>query len=162
MMRALAWFALACALPAHAIDRIRIRATSIAVADMQLQQVDATLQIHSASRSTLDVRAARATLPKTIEAQAGALSAMHQHCTNPVVREPLFQCPAMNLRLQSARWSAIRIDGKAGFRSDSGAHEEAGGAWTIPCPRLHRSFPSLAMQPECRRNSASEALRSMK
>jgi hypothetical protein len=131
MMRALAWLALCCALPAHAIDRIRIRATSVAVADMQLQRVDATLQIHSASRSTLDVRAGRATLPKTIEAQTGALSALHLHCANPLVREPLFQCPALNLRMQSARWSAIRFDGKAGFRSDSGAYEASGGGMQI-------------------------------
>ncbi len=131
MMRVLAWFALCCALPAHAIDRIRIRAASVAAVDMQLQQVDATLQIQSANRSTLDVRATRATLPKAIEAQTGVLSALHLHCANPVVREPLFRCPAMNLRLQSARWSAIRIDGKAGFRSDTGAYEASGGGMQI-------------------------------
>ncbi len=130
-MRALAWLALACALPAHAIDRIRIRAATVAAADMLLQKVDATLQIHSATRSTLDVRAARATLPKTIEAQTGALSALHLHCANPVVREPLFQCPAMRLQLQSARWSALHIDGKAGFRSDSGTYDAAGGGLQI-------------------------------
>lgn len=131
MKRALALLALGCAVPAHAIDRIQVRAASIAVAGVQLVDAGATLQIGGAGRSTLELRAARAQLPKDIEAQAGTLSALHLQCTNPMVREPLFDCPAFSLQAQSTRWSALNIDGKASYRSDSGAFAAAGGGMKI-------------------------------
>jgi hypothetical protein len=127
MKRALAVLALACAVPAHAIDRIRLHAASIAAADMQLTDVSATLQIASATRSTLELRAARAQLPKDVEARTGALSAVRLQCANPLVREPLLDCPAFDLQARSSRWSAVHLNGKASYRIDSGAFAAAGG-----------------------------------
>jgi hypothetical protein len=127
MKRALALLALACVVPAHAIDRIRLRAASIAAADMRLAEVDATLRIAGTKRSTLELRAARAQLPKDMEARTGTLSALHLQCTNPVVREPLFDCPAFDVQAQSTRWSAVHLNGKASYHIDSGAFAVTGG-----------------------------------
>ncbi|MEO6078414.1 MAG: hypothetical protein ABIQ86_01355 [Steroidobacteraceae bacterium] len=144
MKRALAWLALGCVLPAHAIDRIHLRAASIAAADMQLTDVDATLQLHGADRSTVDLRAARLLLPKTIEAQTGVLTALHVHCTNPVVREPVFDCPAASLQAVSTLWPGFHIEGKASFRSDSGAYAATGGGMQIAGAPLSFSLAGKA------------------
>jgi hypothetical protein len=127
MMRALAWLALCCALPAHAIDRIRIRAESVSAAGFGLRGVDATLQIRSAARSTVELHAARAVLPAAIEAQTGTLSNLRLQCTDPVVHEPRFECPAFTAQASSSRWPAIHAAGKTGFRSDTGAWSASGG-----------------------------------
>ena len=71
MMRALAWLALICALPANAIDRIHLRAASVSAGDFGLVNVDATLQIRGAERSTVELRVASVALPQAIEAANG-------------------------------------------------------------------------------------------
>lgn len=127
MKRALAWLALACMLPAHAVERIRLRAASVSMAGQQLNNIDATLRIHSADRSTVDIQAASLLLPKDIEAQTGLVSALHASCTDPVAREPLFQCAQLSLQARSSRWSDLRIEGSAGFNSDTGRFTASGG-----------------------------------
>jgi hypothetical protein len=131
MMRALAWLALTCALPAHAIDRIHLRAGSVAAADFGLMDVDATLQIHGGERSTVELRAAHVPLPQAIEAQMGKVTGLRLLCTNPVIREPRFECPAYSMRAKSSRWAAVSAEGKAGFRSDTGAWSATGGGMQI-------------------------------
>jgi hypothetical protein len=131
MMRTLAWLALTCALPANAIERIHLRAGSVSAADFGLVNVDATLRIHGAERSTVELRAARVTLPQTIEAQTGSLTGLHLRCTDPVIREPRFECPAFDLQATSSRWPAVTAKGKAGFRSDAGAVAITGGGMQI-------------------------------
>ena len=126
-----ALLALACLHPAHAIERIRIRADSVAAADLTLHGVDAALQIHSASRSTLQLRAARVQLPPAVVAQTGAVSALRLRCLNPRVREPVFDCPNLKLQLRSARWQSINLDGKASYRSDTGEYAASGGGMQV-------------------------------
>lgn len=131
MMRALAWLALCCALPAQAINRIHLRAESVSAATFGLQGVDATLQIRSAERSIVELRVASAVLPQTIETQTGALSNLRLQCTDPVVREPRFECPAFVVQASSSRWSTVNATGKSGFRSDTGAWTATGSGLQI-------------------------------
>jgi hypothetical protein len=131
MMRALAWLALTCALPAHAIERIHLRAGSVSAADFGLVNIDATLQIRSAERSTFELRAARVTLPQAIETQTGKLTGLSLGCTDPVIREPRFECPAYTMQASSSRWSGIHVEGKAGIRSDTGAITATGGGMQV-------------------------------
>jgi hypothetical protein len=131
MMRALAWLALTCTLPAHAIDRIHLRAGSVSAAGFGLMDVDATLQIHGTERSTVELRAARVALPQAIEAQTGNVTGLHLVCSNPVIREPRFECPAYSMQASSSRWAAVSAEGRADFRSDTGKWSAAGGGMQI-------------------------------
>lgn len=126
MIRALAWLALVCALPAHAINRIQLRAASISAGDFGLRDVNATLQIRGATQSTVELHATRVLMPQPMESQAGTISALHLRCTNPVVREPRFECPEFSAEAGSSRWSALQAAGNASFRSDTGAFSVKG------------------------------------
>ncbi|MEO8314499.1 MAG: hypothetical protein ABI645_06850, partial [Pseudomonadota bacterium] len=131
MMRALAWLALTCALPAHAIDRIHLHAASVSAADIGLVDVDAALLIRGKEQSVVDLRATRVVLPQAVEAQSGTITGLHLVCSNPVVIEPRFECPAFDLQASSSRWSAIHAEGDAGFRSDTGAYTANGNGLQI-------------------------------
>jgi hypothetical protein len=117
--------------PAEAIERIRIQAESVAAADVTLLRVDATLQVQSATRSTVALNAARVQLAPSVEAQTGPITALQLRCANPIVREPRFECPDLSLQAHSARWPDIRITGKAGFRSDIGTYIATGSGMKI-------------------------------
>ena len=82
MMRAMAWLALICALPADAIERIHLRTASVSAGDFGLVDVDAELRIHGAERSTVELRAARVALPQAIELQTGRLAALRLRCVD--------------------------------------------------------------------------------
>lgn len=126
MMRALAWLALCCALPAQAIDRIRIRADTVTAAGAQLTAIDATLRIQGPGRSTMELRAARVALPQAISARSGPLTDLRLECSNPVVLEPRFECPAFRATASSFRWGTHQITGGAGFNSGTGAWSASG------------------------------------
>jgi hypothetical protein len=118
-------------LPAQAIERIRVQAASITAADIQLREVDASLQVQSATRSIMQLRAARVQLPALAEAQAGQITALRLRCTNPQVHEPRFDCPDLALQARSSRWSDVHVTGKAGWRSDIGTYIASGGGMQI-------------------------------
>ena len=130
MRWALALVAMVCTLPAQAIDRIQLRAASIAVAGIETRDVVASLQIRTAGSSELDVHAASVQPPAAIAAQTGPLS-VRIHCVNPLIREPRFECNALRLQAQSSRWPELRLDGKASFRTDTGAWAASGGGMRI-------------------------------
>ena len=105
----LATVMLATSLPAAAIERIRVQAASVQVEGAALQQLDARLVIHSATRSTLQLQAARITLPAEMQAQTGALEGLSATCIDPVVREPLLACPSLSLTLGAQTLSALKL-----------------------------------------------------
>jgi hypothetical protein len=131
MMRALAWLALCCAAPAHAVNRIHLSAASVSAGDFGLTGVDATLQIRSIDHSTVELRAARVVLPQAIQAQTGAVTRLQLQCTDPVIREPRFECPAFAVQASSSLWSALDAKGNASFRSDTGTFAASGGGLQI-------------------------------
>ncbi len=139
----LALVALVPVLPAQAIDRIQVRAASVVVAGIRTADVVASLQIHSATNSELDVHAASVQPPAAIAAQTGPLS-LRMHCVNPLIREPRFECSALTLQAQSSRWPELRLDGKASFRSDTGAYAASGGGMRIAGAALKFDVTSTA------------------
>jgi hypothetical protein len=139
-----ALLALAVALPVGAIDRIRIRAEQISTAGVSASEVELTLQVHSTTRSTLALCRAALPLPPGIAARAGALSRVELHCLNPVIREPLFACPRLQLRLHSSRFQAIPVDAAISLRSDTGRLVAKGTGPDIAGATLHFAIDGTA------------------
>ena len=113
---ALATVMLATSLPVAAIERIRMRAGTLAVAGVTVQQVDARLVIPAATRSRLELRTGRLALPVALQAQAaallaqtGALQGLELTCPDPVVREPLLACSRLTLQLRTEKLATMRI-----------------------------------------------------
>lgn len=127
MTRWIALAALALALPAGAVERIRLQAQRIEVAGVGLTGVDATLEVRSPRTSRMTLSAKRATLPQAVVAQAGEIGDLHIRCDNPGIREPLFACPALAIRAHSTRWGRHSLRGEASFRSDTGSFAALGG-----------------------------------
>ena len=125
MRRSLAAAALAtclaiAALPAPAIESVRLQAASVVVAGTTTRDVTATLVIHSGTRSSLSVHAAGVAVPAALAAQAGSQVAVRVDCDNPVIREPVFDCPALTLQVWTQRWPPLTLRGTVAWRSDSG------------------------------------------
>ncbi len=131
MKAALLLASLVLALPAGAIERIRLRAAQVETGDRTLVGVDATLHIPSATRSSADLRVARVVLSDTLTAQTGTLRDLRLHCENPLLREPRFACPAFMLQASSSRWGTHTLRGDAAFRSDDGTLRARGSGITL-------------------------------
>jgi hypothetical protein len=108
------------ALPVPAVESLRLQVGSVAVAGTAMRDVTATLVIHSATSSTLSVHAAGA-VPTTLAKLAGPQATLSAYCENPVIREPLFDCPALALQVWTQRWPPIALHGHVAWRSDSGS-----------------------------------------
>jgi hypothetical protein len=108
------------ALPVPAVESLRLQAGSVVVAGTAMRDVTATLLIHSATSSTLSVHAA-GDIPAALAKQAGPQATVGVECENPVIREPLFDCPALTLQVWTQRWPPIALHGHVAWRSDSGS-----------------------------------------
>jgi hypothetical protein len=106
---------LATSLPAAAIGRIRVQAAAIDSNGISVPRVDARLTLHSATRSTLELRTGRIALPKAIEAHSGALQGLAVTCIDPVIREPLLACPRLSLELRTAKLGVLKVQAKARY-----------------------------------------------
>ncbi|MEO8306445.1 MAG: hypothetical protein ABI616_00210 [Pseudomonadota bacterium] len=118
---ALAMFLALAALPVRALDSLHLQAASVAIAGTTIRDASATLSIHSATSSTLSMRAAGVAVPAALAAQTGPQVAVRVACENPVIREPVFACPALTLEVVTQRWPSIILHGGVTWHSDSGA-----------------------------------------
>ena len=118
-------------LPASAIERIRLRAAEVEAAGTVVRNVDATLTIHSASRSTLTATTGPVTLPAAIAAQTGALRRIELQCRNPLIREPLFACPALRIALHTERWPSLAVQARVQYDSWRSALQVSGTGPTL-------------------------------
>jgi hypothetical protein len=117
---ALATFLAAASLPVSAIESLRMQAASIEVNGTPVRDVTTTLAIHSGTHSTLSVHAAGVTVPAALVQRVGPQVAVRVDCENPVIREPLFDCPALTLQVWTQRWPPLTLHGAVAWRSDSG------------------------------------------
>lgn len=101
--------ALLCSLPAAAIDRIRVQVGELEVAGSVVPDIDASLAINSAERSTLTVRTGPVPVPEAVAAHTGAVRRIELQCRDPLVREPLFGCPVLRLAVQTQRWNELVV-----------------------------------------------------
>jgi hypothetical protein len=108
------------ALPVPAVESLHLQAASVVVAGTTIRDINATLAIQSATRSTLSVHAANVTVPAALAQQTGPQAAVRIDCTDPVIREPVFDCPALTLQVWTQRWPPITLHGTVAWRSDSG------------------------------------------
>ncbi len=108
------------ALPASAIDRVTLRAGSVTFADLPARDVTAILSIQSERNGNLSLHAAEVTLPAALASQLGPQISLKVDCTNPVIHEPVFDCPALTLQLWTRRWPPITLHTSMAWRSDSG------------------------------------------
>ena len=118
-------------LPASAIERIRLRAAEVEAAGTVVRNVDATLTIHSASRSTLTATTGPVTLPAAIAAQTGALRRIELQCRNPLIREPVFACPALSIALHTERWPSLAVQARVQYDSWRSALQVSGTGPTL-------------------------------
>src|SRR5262245_55421622 len=120
--RCAAFALLIVATPAAAVERIRLRAAQITVADASTQQFDALWAIESTTHSTLTVHTGRVTLPASIaskvETQAGALNSVTLQCRDVLIRTPLLACPALRATLRTTRWSELPITARLDFDTE--------------------------------------------
>jgi hypothetical protein len=108
------------ALPTPAVESLRFQAASVNAAGTTVRDVTAILAIRSATSSTLSVHAAGVAVPAALAAQTGPQVAVRVECQNPVIREPVFDCPALVLQVWTQRWPPITLRGAVGWRSDTG------------------------------------------
>ena len=106
-------------LPASAIERIRLRAAEVEVAGAAVRDIDATLAIASASRSTLTATTGRVTLPATITARIGArigaVQRIELQCRDPAIHEPVFTCPALRIALHTDRLPVLAVQARVRY-----------------------------------------------
>jgi len=127
-MKAAAVFAalLVYGLPASAIDRIRVRAAQVEAAGTVVRDIDATLAITSATRSTLTARTGAVSLPPSIEAQTGALRSMDLQCREPLIREPAFACPALRIAVHTESWPDLAMQAAVKYDAARAALQVSG------------------------------------
>jgi hypothetical protein len=110
---------LAIAMPAAAVERIRLRAAQVAVGGASVQQLDAQLAIESATRSTLTLHTGGVQLPAAIasqvDANAGALNGITLQCRDMLIRTPKLACPALRVTLHTSRWRDLAIAARLDF-----------------------------------------------
>jgi hypothetical protein len=116
---------------AEAINQIKVSAKHVQAGTIAALNTGMTFDLHSASRSTLQLQTAQLELPATLTAQAGVVSKLHVKCQNPVIHEPLFACAALTVNANAARWPPVAIKGSASFRSDTGRLEARGSGLSI-------------------------------
>jgi hypothetical protein len=119
-------------LPASAIERIRLRAAEVQAAGTVVRDIDATLAIVSTSRSTLTATTGPVTLPAAVAAQTGALRRIELQCRDPLIREPLFACPALRIALHTERWPALTVQARVQYDASRMALQVSGTAPGIP------------------------------
>ena len=109
-------------LPAIAVERIRVRATQVAVADATLQQFDAQLAIDSAARGTLTVSTGSIQLPASlaaaVEKQAGAIQGITLQCRDVQLRMPNLACPALRASLKTSRLAGQSLSARLELDTD--------------------------------------------
>lgn len=115
LLAAAAGLAALVSLPASAIDRIRIRATEVEAAGQVVRQIDATLAIASAERSTLTASTGPLALPDSITAYTGALRRIEVQCRDPQIREPRFACPALRLAVRTERMGELVVQSRVAY-----------------------------------------------
>jgi hypothetical protein len=106
---------MATSLSVAAIERIRIQALAVQSSDGTVQQLDVRLLIHTAQRSTLQLRTGRIALRTALPEELGTLQSLALTCLNPVVREPLLACPQLSLDLRTSKWPSLRIAAQANY-----------------------------------------------
>jgi hypothetical protein len=133
-MRRLAILLACSGTPAFAIDQVSLEAQSVEVAGARVAGLRATLDIADARHSSAQVAAAELVLPPTLQglqARIGALRDLRVRCTDPVVREPRFACPALQVEVKSARLGALSLATRLEYASDRGALQFAGNGPTL-------------------------------
>src|SRR5690606_38983075 len=93
----------------------RVQVAALEGGGMTASRVDARLLIHSATRSTLQLRTGRVSLPAPLQEQAGELQGITLTCANPVVREPLLACPRLSLALRTRKFATLKAEAQARY-----------------------------------------------
>ncbi|MEO7774056.1 MAG: hypothetical protein ABIT36_02610 [Steroidobacteraceae bacterium] len=110
MMRSALVLLLACgAGPGGAIDLIQIEADSVAVAGARLTGMRASLAISDGEHSVALLEAVAVQVPTEILAHTGALRELRVRCADPLIREPRFACPALQIDVRSVRLGVLQM-----------------------------------------------------
>ncbi|MEP7312491.1 MAG: hypothetical protein ABI859_07900 [Pseudomonadota bacterium] len=107
--------------PAVAIDRIALHIDSIQAAGVIARDIDVQLVIAADAHSVATLSVAQMQLPAALLAQTGAVTQVTLRCTDPLISEPRFACPAFAASLRAARLPPLGVQGSADLRSDSGS-----------------------------------------
>jgi hypothetical protein len=137
--------ALVLALPAGAIERIRVQAAQVHAEGVTLDGVVIDARLQAAARMAITLEAARATLPPDQSELAGAISALRVRCASAALGEPRLVCPALELQATSSRWGRQTFDGRVTFDPGAGVLDADGGSMApgnIPVKLVLAADPS--------------------
>jgi hypothetical protein len=117
---ALTLWLLIAALPAGAVERIRITAAQVTIEGATLEGIDATLALQPSEQATLTLTVDRTQLPESLASQTGPIGLLKLHCGDLVIREPRIACDALTTAIDVPQWLPIQFDGSFEMHTDSG------------------------------------------